>query len=89
MLIKEAINIIGRSRHEYIIIKCLKHDGGLTYKELYVEYCKMCKKEDIMPLALSSLYGIIRLAVARGTIRRERIVIPGKRGSQTCIWLVR
>lgn len=84
MLIKEAIDIIGRSRHEYIMIKCLKDKDGLTYKELYVEYCKICKKEDIMPLALSSLYGVIRLAVARGTVRRS-----GKRGSQRRLWLVR
>ena len=84
MLIKEAIDIIGRSRHGHIMIKCLKYKDGLTYKELYVEYCKICKKEDIMPLALSSLYGVIRLAVARGTIRRA-----GKRGSLTRLWLVR
>ena len=88
MLIKEVIDRIGRSRHRYIIIKCLKYKDGLMYKELYVEYCKMCEKEDIMPLALSSLYVVISLAVARGNIRRERIIIPGKRGSLTRLWLV-
>ncbi|MCK4329769.1 hypothetical protein KAX02_07990 [candidate division WOR-3 bacterium] len=89
MKIKEAIDIIGRSRHEYIMIKCLKHENGLTYKELYVEYCKICKKDNITPLVYTSMYGVIRLAVARDIVIRERIVIPGKRGSQTCIWLVR
>lgn len=58
MIIKEAIDRMGRSRHGAIVIKCLKHKDGLTYKDLYAEYCKMCEKEDIMPLALSSLYGI-------------------------------
>ena len=84
MLIKEAIDRIGRSRHEYITIKCLKYKDGLTYKELYVEYYKKCKKDNITPLVYASMYGVIRLAVARGTIRRA-----GKRGSLTRLWLVR
>ena len=87
MKIKEAIDRMGRSRHNAIVIKCLKYKDGLTYKELYLEYCKMCEKEDITPIPYTSLHGTIRSLVAKGTVRRERIIIPGK-GSATRLWLV-
>lgn len=89
MKIKDAVDIMGRSRHTGIIVKCLKHEDGLMYKRLYIEYCKICKDKDIIPLAYSSMYGVIRLAVARGIVRRERIVIPGKKGGATRVWMVR
>ena len=86
MKIKEAIDRMGHSRHNAIIIKCLKHEIGLTYKELYPEYCKICKKEDIIPLCYDSMYSTIRSLVSKGSVRIERVIMDG--GVYTRIWLV-
>ena len=86
MLIKEALDKKVRSRHAGIFIKCLKHKDGLLYKELYVDYCKVCKQEGIKPILYNSMYGMIALAVEKGNIRRERTIIPG--GIATKLWLV-
>lgn len=88
MLIKEALDKMVRSRHVGIFIKCLEHKDGLMYKDLYVEYCKRCKHEGIKPILYNSMYGTMVLAVSKGSIRRERIIIPGI-GNATRLWLVR
>ena len=86
MLIKDAIDRMGRSCHNAIFIKCLKEKDGLMYMELYHEYCKMCEKKDIAPLCYESIYNIIRSLVSKGAVRRERVIMDG--GVYTRIWLV-
>ena len=88
MLIKEALDKKVRSRHVDIFIKRLKHKDGLMYKDLYVDYCKVCKDECIEPILYNSMYGMIVLAVEKGSIIRERTIIPGI-GNATRLWLVR
>ena len=87
MLIKEAIDRMGHSRHNAIIIKCLKDKDGLTNKELYPEYCKMCEKQDITPLRYISIPATIGSLVLKGAVRRERVVIEGR--VYTRLWLVK
>ena len=88
MLVEHAIDIMGRSRHPLIFIKCLKHKDGMTYRELYVAYCKRCEQEDIKPNAYTSMYNIMRLEVARGSVIKEHFHIPGN-GTGVRIWLVK
>ena len=88
MLIKHAIDIMGRSRHPLIFINCLKHKDGMMYRELYAAYCKRCEQEEVNPLAYTSMFNIVRFEIARGSVIKEHCHIPGN-GTRTRIWLVK
>ena len=60
MLIKEALHRSIRSRHVGIIVKCFQHEDGLTYGDLYPAYCKICKENDVKPMARTSLHNFIQ-----------------------------
>lgn len=84
MKIKEAMDRSVRSRHVGTVMECLKHKDGLTYKELYVEYCKRCKEEGTDPASSGTIYNTIKSLVYKGIVMRKR----GELGS-TKVWLIK
>lgn len=99
MKIKEALKRSYRSRHVSLIVDCLKHEDGLTFKKLYDEYCNRCKEEGIGPVCRSSLHTIIRRYEERGIVIREKLnlyddsskfsLVSRKREFTKRIWLVK
>ena len=89
MKIKDAINRTVRSRHFGTVMECFEHKDGLTYKELYEEYCKRCKNENTKPVVYASMYTQVRYAVLMGLLRKENYSVPGKHGMTKKIWLVK
>ena len=89
MKIKEAIDRTVRSRHFSIVMECLKNKDGLTYKELYVEYCKLCEKENTKPVVYVTMYTQVRNGILMGLLRKENFATPGKQGMTKKIWLVK
>ena len=71
MLIKEAIDRCIRSRHVGIIVKCFRHEDGLTYGDLYTAYCKRCEEKDVKPMARASLHNFIQDCAEKGVVRIE------------------
>ena len=86
MKIKEAIDRSVRSRHVSTVMECLELKDGLSFGELYAEYCKLCKKEDVEPALYNTINTVVRRLVYKGFVRRE-YVISG--GVETRIWLVK
>jgi Cdc6-like AAA superfamily ATPase len=71
MLLKEAIDGSIRSRHVGIIRRCLQHEDGLTYGELYTAYCKRCEEKDVKPMARTSLHNFIQYCAEKDIVRIE------------------
>lgn len=90
MKLKEALARSVKSRHVGIIVRCLKHKDGLTYGELYADYCKICEQENIKPIVRTSLHNSIQHYKDKGIVRIEYHNVGvgayriGKR-----VWLVR
>lgn len=91
MKIKEALKRSYRSRHVSVINDCLKHEDGLSYKNLYNEYCKRCEKEEIEPVCRTSLHSIIREYEERGIVIRETLHGDRytKRRYSKRVWLIK
>lgn len=71
MKIKEAIARCIRSRHVGIIKRCLLHEDGLTYDELYAAYCDRCKEEEVRPMARNSFHNTMQYYGYKGVIMIE------------------
>ena len=71
MKIKEALDRSVRSRHVGTIMECLKHKDGLTYRELYTEYCKICKEEGVEPAVYNTINTVLKSLVYKGALKRE------------------
>ena len=87
MKIKEAIDRSVRSRHVSTIMECLEVKDGLSFGELYKEYCKMCKKEGVYPALYNTINTVVRRLVYKGFVRKEFVVSGG--GVATIFWLVK
>ena len=70
MKIKEALDRSLRSRHVGTIMECIKHKDGLTYRELYTEYCKRCKEEGVEPAGYNTINNVLKSLVFKGALKR-------------------
>lgn len=71
MKIKEAIDRTIRTRHFGIIIECLKVKDGLLYDDLYVDYCKRCEQEGVIPMVRCSLHKAIERYYEKRLVKIE------------------
>ena len=71
MKIKEAMDRSVRSRHVGNIMDCLKHKDGLTSRELYTEYCKRCKEEEVEAAVYNTINTVLKSLVFKGALKRE------------------
>ena len=83
------MNSTVRSRHVSTVMECLKIKDGLTFGELYVEYCKMCKKEEVEPALYNTINTVVRRLVYKGFVRRDCFIEHGKCGVTIRLWLVK
>ena len=90
MKIKEALDRSVRSSNVGVIIECLEHEDGLTYKELYADYYKRCKEEEIKPILRYSLSTVIRYYERKGIVKRSFHALgAGGRLRGVRVWLVK
>lgn len=89
MKLKEALKSKYRFRHVSTIMECLKIKDGLSFGELYVEYCKLCKKEEVEPAGYNTINTVVRRLVYKGFVRKEHFIDHGKCGVATRFWLVK
>ena len=73
MKLKEALDRSVRSRHVGTIMECLKHKDGLTSRELYTEYCKRCKEEEVEPAGYNTINTVLKALVFKGALNREYV----------------